>query len=164
MMSQLIVLTFKDTEQAGQAMNALREAQHNGSLRIDDSAVIVKNESGKVEVKNQVDSGIKWGALGGSMLGLLLASVFFPLAGLAIGAIGGGLVGAAMNLGVDPKFVKEVTENLEPGTSALFVIGGDGDSDTISAVLRPFKGHVLQTTLDSEALQALKDALNDKEN
>ena len=80
-MSQLVVLTFDDTEQAGQAFDALKKAQHGGFLKIDDAAVIVKQESGKVEIKNQLDTGVKWGALGGGVIGLMLASVFFPLAG-----------------------------------------------------------------------------------
>ena len=160
-MSQLVVLTFEDTEQAGAAFEALKNVQHSGGLKLDDAAVIVKDESGKVHVKNQLDTGVKWGAIGGGVIGLLLASVFFPLAGLAIGAIGGALVGKAMNLGVDQKFVKDVTETLKPGSSALFVIGS-GDPDRVIASLRQFRGTVYQTTLPTEAVEALQAALKDK--
>ncbi len=158
-MSNLIVLTFDDTEQAGQAFAALKKAQSDGNINIDDSAVIVKDESGKVEIKNQMDKGVKWGAVGGGLLGLLLASVFFPLAGLVIGALGGALVGKSLDLGVDKKFVKEVTESLKPGSSALFVIGSSAHADVVVATLRPFKGTIYQTTLDTDKVEALKDAL-----
>ena len=157
-MSNLIVLTFDDTEQAGQALEALKKAQSGGYVKIDDAAVIVKDESGKVEVKNQMDTGVKWGAVGGGVLGLLLAGLFFPLAGLAVGAIGGALVGKAMDLGVDKKFVQDVTEALKPGNSALFVIGS-GNPAAVRATFEPFKGTVLQTTLDTDGLNTLKDAL-----
>ena len=157
-MASLIVLTFGDTEQAGQAFLALREAQSNGYAKIDDSAVIVKNADGKVEVKNQMDTGVKWGAVGGSALGLMLAGIFFPLAGLALGAVAGGLLGKMANLGIDKQFVKEVTEKLQPGSSALFVIGS-GNPDVIAAALRPFEGTVYQTNVSTEALEALQDAL-----
>lgn len=157
-MASLIVLTFGDTEQAGQAFHALREAQSNGYAKIDDSAVIVKNADGKVEVKNQMDTGVKWGAVGGGALGLMLAGIFFPLAGLALGAVAGGLLGKMANLGVDKQFVKEVTEKLQPGSSALFVIGS-GNPDVIAAALRPFEGTVYQTNVSTEALEALQDAL-----
>ena len=162
-MSNLVVLTFEDTEQAGQAYDALKKIQSGGQLKIDDAAVIVKQESGKVEIKNQLDTGVKRGAIGGSMLGLLLAGLFFPVAGLAIGAIGGALVGKTFDLGIDKKFVQDVTETLKPGTSALFVIGSGGHADRVASALRPFKGTIYQTTLPTEAVEALQDALKKKE-
>jgi uncharacterized membrane protein len=161
-MSNLIVLTFDDTQQASQAFDALKKAHGSGLVDIDDAAVIVKQESGKVEIKNQMDKATKWGAVGGGMLGLLLASVFFPVAGILIGALGGGLIGKSLNMGVDQKFVKEVTGTLKPGSSALFVIGS-GNPDAISAVFRPFKGTIYQTTLSSEDVETLQDALKKKE-
>jgi uncharacterized membrane protein len=161
-MSNLVVLTFEDTEQAGQAFDALKKAQSSGFLQIDDAAVIVKNESGQVEIKNQMDTGVKWGAVGGGLIGLLLASVFFPVAGLVIGALGGALIGKSLGKGVDHKFVKDVTEALKPGSSALFVIGS-GNPDVVAGALRPFKGTIYQTTLSSEAVEALHDALKRRE-
>jgi uncharacterized membrane protein len=162
-MSNLVVLTFEDPYQAGEAFEVLKKAQQSGNLAIDDAAVIVKDESGKVDVKNQLDKGVKMGAVGGSLLGLLLGGLFFPIAGLAIGALGGALVGKTFNMGVDQKFVKDVTETLKPGTSALFVIGSSSNPDAISAALRPFKGTIYQTTLSTEAVEALQDALKKKE-
>jgi len=162
-MSHLIVLTFEDTEQAGQAFEALKKAQSGGHLKIDDAAVIVKQESGKVEVKNQLDKGIKGGAIGGGVLGLLLAGVFFPLAGLAIGAIGGALVGKSLDMGVDQKFVKDVTETLKPGSSALFVIGSSHEPAVVIGALKPFQGTIYQTTLSTEGVEALHEALKKKE-
>ena len=158
-MSNLIVLTFEDTRQAGEVLEALKKAQSQGNLKIDDAAVIVKDETGKVNIKDQMDTGTKKGAIGGGLLGLLLAGVFFPLAGLAIGAVGGGLIGKTLDLGVDKKFVKDVTETLKPGTSALFVIGSHGNQDVVAAVLSPFHGTIYQTTLPTEAVEALYEAL-----
>jgi len=132
-------------------------------LKIDDAAVIVKQESGKVEIKNQMDTGVKWGAVGGGMLGLILASVFFPLAGLAIGALSGALIGKSLDMGVDKKFVKDVTETLKPGSSALFVIGSSDNQAVVVGALRPFQGTIYQTTLDTQAVAALQDALKKKE-
>ena len=157
-MANLIVLTFADTEQAGKAFHTLRKMQGDGQVKIDDSAVIVKDANGKVEVKNQVDTGVKWGAVGGGALGLMLAGIFFPLAGLALGAIAGGLIGKMAHLGVDKQFVKEVTEKLQPGSSALFVIGS-GSPDVVAAGLRPYEGTVYHTNVSTEGLEALEEAL-----
>jgi uncharacterized membrane protein len=161
-MSNLVVLTFNDTEQAGQVFEAVKQAQSNGQVNVEDAAVIVKDESGKVHLKNQLDKAIAIGAVGGGILGLMIASVFFPLAGLAFGAISGGLIGKSLDKGVDQKFVKDVTETLKPGSSALFVIGS-GDSSVVMAILRPFQGTVYQTSLPPELVDGLLSALKNKE-
>ena len=96
----------------------------------------------------------------GGLLGLLIGTIFFPIGGLVMGLAGGALVGRMMNLGVDGKFVKDVENEIKPGTSAIFILG-KGDPTATLAVLRQFNGKVLQTNLDSEAEESLKKALGD---
>lgn len=162
-MSQLIVLTFTDTEQAGQALEALQEARRTGHATLDDAAVVIKDVSGKVEIKNQVDKGVRLGAVGGGLMGLLLGGLFFPVLGTALGIVGGALAGRSLNLGVDQKFVRDVTETLTPGSSALFVIGSSDNPAVVLGALRPFQGVIYQTTLSSDALEQLREALKSKE-
>lgn len=160
-MSNLVVITFDNAEEAGKVRDALRQAQKRGALSLDDSAVVVKDAEGKIHVKNEVDRGVKIGAIGGGLLGLLLAGIFFPFAGLIVGALGGAAVGAMADLGVSKKFVKDVAAELKPNTSALFVIiREDSDPDMVLAALRPYKGKVYQTSLDTEAEENLRDVLS----
>ncbi len=158
-MSNLIVVTFDDPEEAAKVLKSLRSVQKEGYLGLDDSAVVVKDEDGKVHVKNEMDRGVKIGAVGGGFLGLLIGSVFFPIAGLVIGALAGGLVGKSVDLGVDQKFVKEVSEDMQPGTSALFFIVRDAEPDVAVAALRPYKGTVRHTSFPPEAEEELRRIL-----
>ena len=158
-MSYLVVITFDDPDEAGKVRQTLSSIEHTGHLSLNDSAIIVKDDQGKVHLKNEVDRGVKVGAVGGSMLGLLIASVFFPIGGLILGALGGALVGKMANTGVSQKFVKEVSEDLEPGSSAIFfIVRGDDPNPTVAA-LRQYKGKVLQTTLPEEAEDTLRREL-----
>ncbi len=161
-MSNLIVIVFDDAEQAGKVRDTLKSVEHEGRLRLDDSAVVVKDADGKIHVKNQMDRGVKIGAVTGGFLGLLLASVFFPVAGILIGAAAGGLIGKTAGLGVSKSFVKEVSESMTENSSALFVIIRDSDPDLALAALRPYEGKVLQTTLDPEDEETLRRALHNK--
>jgi uncharacterized membrane protein len=161
-MSDLVVITFDNPDEAVKVRETLRSVQHGDYLRLDDSAVVVKDEEGKVHVKNEMDRGVKIGAVGGGLLGLLLAGVFFPIGGLLVGAVAGGLIGKSVDLGVDQKFVKEVSEDLQPGTSAIFFIVRDANPDVAVAALRPYKGTVRHTSFPPEAEQELRRILRKK--
>ncbi len=158
-MSNLIVIVFDNPDEAGKVRKTLQSIQGSGHLRLDDAAVVVKDADGKIHVKNEVDRGVKVGALGGGFLGLLLGSVFFPLAGLLVGTLGGAAVGAAMQTGIPKSFVKEVSESLKNGSSALFIIVRDSNPDVAVAALKPYKGKVLQTTLSPEDEETLRSVL-----
>jgi uncharacterized membrane protein len=161
MASSLIVMAFDTEEEAEKVREALVSGKKQGLLQIDDAAVVVKDASGKVHVKNQVSRGT-WTATGvGGLLGLLIGTVFFPIGGLVMGLAGGALVGRMMNLGVDGKFVKQVEEEIQPGTSALFILAGNADPTGALAILRQFEGRVIQTNLSSEAEESLRRALGD---
>ena len=159
-MSHLLVVTFDKTEEASQVRKTLRSMQRTDYLSLDDSAVVVKDEEGKVHVKNEVDRGVKIGTVGGGLLGLLLAGIFFPIAGLVVGALAGALVGASAKIGIDQKFVKEVGEDLQPGTSAVFFIVRDANPDAAVAALKPYKGTVRHTSFPPEAEEELRHILS----
>jgi len=155
----LVVFTFDDENEASGALNALRNLEKAGRLSINDSAVIRRGEDGKVHVDNKVDSSVKGGAAIGGILGLIIGGLLFPIGGLILGAAGGAAVGKMMETGVDKKFVEDVSNSLQPGSSALFVTSNGGDRAAVVAALQPFKGTVYHTNLSSEAEQTLRSAL-----
>jgi uncharacterized membrane protein len=161
-MSQLLVITFGARETAGQAAERLKSIERSHAASISDMAVVEKDADGKVHVHHGVDKTTAGGAIIGGALGLLLAVVFFPVAGLAIGAIAGGLIGRSLHQNVDKRLVEDVTNDLAENTSALFVIGSASSPAAVVGALEPFKGKVYQTTLDSDVEAQLQAAL-DKE-
>ena len=98
-MSQLIVIKFDDMEQAGKVREALRAQEKQGLIKMEDAEVIVCDADGKIEKKGETDRGVKIGAVGGGMLGLLLGFVFFPIGGLLLGAAAGALIGKSLGTG-----------------------------------------------------------------
>ncbi len=157
-MSQLIVITFDNPDDAEKALKSLRQIEKSGRLHLVDTAVIVKDAEGKTHVKNEVSSGTEKGAVVGGILGPFLMFAF-PIAGIAIGAGAGALVGKLFDTGVDQKFVKDVQAALQPNQSALFLVGDAGDPNAVLAALRNYKGQVYQTTLSTELEEQLRKAL-----
>ena len=156
-MSNLVVLVFDDEQQAYDALATMRRLEHAGAVSLDDTAVISKDATGKIEVKNQVSNATKTGAVVGGVLGLLM-TFMFPVAGLTIGALSGAGIGAVLDKGVDRGFVKEVSQALEPGRSALFLLIGSAQPAVLDA-LKPYSGKVYQSTLPPDLEERLEKAL-----
>jgi uncharacterized membrane protein len=156
-MANLIVVTFPNRDDAEKAREILRSLEASGRAKIEDSAVLVKDEEGEVKVHGQVSRHAAGGAAVGGLLGLLLLG-FFPIAGIALGAAGGAVVGKAFGESVDKKFVEDVKQAMAPNSSALFMIG-KGEPDAISAAFRPLEGTLYHTNLSPEKEEQLRDAL-----
>lgn len=161
-MAYLIVTTYPEMDEAERVREDISSGEHKGYISLDDSAVIVKDMDGKVHVKNQMDRGVKVGATTGGALGLLLGLVFFPVGGLLLGAAAGGLIGKLFDMGIDKKFVKDVSEELTPGSSALFIIIRNAEPSYAMGVLEKYKGKLYQTNLPSEAEEELRKELAKK--
>ncbi len=159
-MSDIVVITFDDPDEAGRVRESISKTEKSGFVSLDDSAVVVKDADGKVHVKNEIDRGVKIGAVGGSFLGLLIGFMLAgPIGSLIIGGLIGGAVGSLAHMGISKSFVKDVTDDLEPGSSALFVIVRDANPDVTVATLRQYEGTIYQTSLPPEAEESLRRAM-----
>ena len=156
-MTELIVVSFDDLSAARAAMADLRRIEKEGLVKFEDTAIVERDQDGQVHVKNELTGATETGAAVGAVIGGMV-TFFFPVVGIAVGGAIGGAIGAMMHTGVEGSFVKEVQEKIGVGKSALFLAVKSGSSAVITA-LRPYSGEVIQTTLDSEAEEALKDAM-----
>ena len=157
-MNQLIVIGFEHLDDSRKAMQRLRELEHEGRIRFEDTAIVERDLDGKAHVRNEVSGTTETAAVLGAVLGGVFSFVF-PIAGIALGAALGAAIGAAMGTGVSPDFVEDVKNTLTPGRSALFLVVREADADAVTAALRDFEGDLIQTTLDTEAEEALRQAL-----
>jgi uncharacterized membrane protein len=142
-----VVIKYNTSDQAAKVRGTIRDLSNQGLVKLDDAAMVSRSEDGKLDIHNELDRGVKWGALIGGGVGLLLAGILFPVAGLVVGAAAGAAIGATTDMGISKDYVKEVGEGLQPGESALFMIVREGNADAVLGALRQHQGVVLQTTL-----------------
>jgi uncharacterized membrane protein len=155
-MSDLVVLAFEDETTAGDMLDKIAGLQKRKIVTLEDAAVVVRKQDGKVKVK-QAQSLVGAGALGGAFWGMLIGLLFFmPWLGLAIGAITGAIGGALTDVGIDDKFIKEVGDTIEPGHSALFLLVAESTPDKLEQELKGYKATVLQTSLSEEDDEKLR--------
>ncbi len=157
-MNQLIVIAFDHFDDARNAMAGLRTLERAGQIRFEDTAIVERDPDGTAHVKNETSGTTETAAAIGAAIGGLVMFVF-PLAGIALGAALGALVGRSLDRGVSDEFVDEVKRTLRPGRSALFLVVKSSNADAVMAALRQFRGDVIQTTLESEAEEALRESL-----
>ena len=162
-MSELIVFAFEDETSAFDMRDALARLQKQQLITLEDAAVVVRKQDGKVKVKQAV-SLVGAGAMGGAFWGMLIGLLFWaPWLGLAIGAVSGALGGALQDYGVDDGFIKEVGNTIELGHSALFLLVRDVTPDKVLDEVKQFEPKVLRTSLSVEDEAKLKAAFGAEE-
>ncbi|HEY6736707.1 MAG TPA: DUF1269 domain-containing protein [Candidatus Saccharimonadia bacterium] len=157
-MSNLIVMTFADEAGAQRLMDELGKLQKEELIKLDDAATVIRNKNEKVHVK-QARSLVGEGTLGGAFWGMLIGLLFFvPLAGLATGAIMGGILGKLSDYGINDQFIKEIGQKLTPGSSAVFLLVRDAQAEKVVEALKPYRGEIIHTSLSPSEETALKEA------
>ena len=166
-MSDLIAVGFPGEDTADQVLNKLQALQKEHLIDLEDACVVVRDQSGKVRLKQAVPlvgAGAASGGLSGAMWGTLIGLLFLnPLAGLltgaAVGAGAGALSGSLVDYGIDDEFIRSLGATIEPGSSALFVLVRSATPDRVLPELSQFKGTVLHTSLSHEQEARLRQAL-----
>src|SRR3954468_1177408 len=146
-MSNLVVLAFDNEDGARKTLQEVENLQKQNLIHVEDAATAVRHAGGKVKVK-QAKNLAGAGALGGAFWGMLFGLLFFvPFLGLAVGAATGALFGKAADFGINDDFIREVSEAVQPGNSALFLLVRDAQVDKVTDALNPYGGKVIHTPL-----------------
>jgi uncharacterized membrane protein len=121
---QLIVAAFKDEKTAKEALKVLKQAQKEKLIKIDNAAVLHKDQKGKLHISETADMGGKKGATLGGVAGAAVGLIAGPalLVPAAVGALVGGLAAKLRDSGFSDARLKALGENLKPGTSAIVAV------------------------------------------
>jgi uncharacterized membrane protein len=156
---EMVVLGFKDTTTADEAVKELEQMQREALISIADWARVIRREDGKVDIRQSTNTTAQ-GALGGTFWGMLFGLIFLvPIAGAVIGAAMGAVMGALTDAGLDDKMVKGLGNQIAPGTSALFVYVIQATGDKVTERMQRFQPEVLRSSLSHDAEEKLKQAL-----
>jgi len=158
-MASLTVWKFQTPLGADQALGKLQDLQAQHLIVVQDAAV-VSWENGKSKPKTrQLSDTTKRGALGGGFWGLLFGLIFFvPILGLAIGAASGALFGSLTDVGINDAFIKDVRDQVTPGTSALFLLSSNAVMDRVTEEFAGQQAQLISTNLSNEQEAKLREA------
>ena len=149
-MSDLIVVAYPDQFRAAEVRATLHRLQTEYLLDLEDACVVTKDGAGKVKLHQAVNLTAE-GALSGGFWGMLIGMLFFnPLLGGLIGASAGALGGVASDFGINDDFIRELGGQLQPNSSAIFILARKVTPDKVLAELSKFGGTILQTSLTKD--------------
>ena len=158
-MSELIVVAYPDEYRAAEVLATVRRLQAEYLIDLEDAIVVTKNEAGKVTLHQSHDL-TTGGAIGGAIWGTIIGLFFMvPFVGTVVGAGIGALTGSLSDYGIDDTFAKEVSAQMTPGSSAIFVLERHMTADKVIPALSPFGGSVLRTSLPNDLEATLRQAL-----
>jgi uncharacterized membrane protein len=157
-MSTFTVWKFADALGAERAEATLQRLQKEELIKIHDAAVVSWPEGAKKPKTRQLHNLAAAGALGGSFWGLLFGLIFLmPLLGMAIGAATGALSGSMADVGINDDFIKQVRDQITPGTSALFLMTSDAVQDKVVGAFEGTHAELLHTNLSSDQEAKLRE-------
>jgi len=158
-LSEIVVLGFDDMTTADEAADELQRMQSEGLISLSDWARVIRKPDGKIDVRQAVGTA-GTGAAGGALWGMLFGLLFLiPVAGLVIGAATGALMGALSDYGIDDKFIKGLSNQIKPGSSALFLQVERSTTDKVTERQQKYQPTLLRTSLSEEAEAKLKAAV-----
>ena len=163
MAATLTVWKFDDPGGATRAVETLENLQKQELIAIRDAAVVSWPSDKKRPKTKQLNNLTGAAALSGSFWGLLFGLLFFvPLFGMAVGAAIGALGGSLADVGIDDEFIASVRSEVQPGTSALFVMTSDAVRDKVRDAFADEKPKLLHTNLTNDEEARLREYFEDE--
>ena len=159
-MNELVVVAFDDELKADEALVAVRRRQMRGEVDIRDTAIVLKTRRGRLEVRQTTEISTSHRKQPDGWWGLLIAVMLGgPMGRDRYGAGFSRLYGRLSELGIDDDFVTQVSELIEPGQSALFVLIDRENGDSATAILRSLGGQVFSTPLPEGSVRRIVETM-----
>jgi uncharacterized membrane protein len=157
----IVVAGFDDELSSEKVLEDIKAAGKDGRIKLYDAALIIKDVSGKLSIKETNDAGaIKGAAVGGAagaLVGLILGPLALPLlGGAAIGAIAAKLSDA----GLPDDWLKRMGETIQAGSAVIVAEVDPESSAAMDLLLKEAKANVVSRGISEDSIVNIATALN----
>ena len=162
--TEMFVVSFAGESEADEVLEALRRLNDQRLLALGDAAVVRRRSDGDIDIEETADMDTKEGAIAGAAAGGLLGLLTGKglIGGALLGAGGGALAAKGLDLGLDDDLLNEISEKLEPGSSAIVATVEFINTEASMEALDRFEGGtILHATLSPEIVEQLSAAVED---
>ncbi len=154
---EVVLAVFEDEATAKKAYNDLQKAEKDKKFDLENIVLISKGADGKINLKEaaeKITGEVGIGALVGGALGLLAGPVGFITLGAA-GAALGGISAKLDDVGFDDERLRNLGEELEPGSSAILAVLESVYSEKLTQELKKHGARVAVEDLPKDLKQIL---------
>jgi uncharacterized membrane protein len=143
----LFGISFDNALRAQEFLLALTRLATQRDLVLRDAVVVVKDDEGKVRVRESIDPQPGTSAMSGAvwtgLLGLLLGGPIGWLAGLGLGAGAGALMAKFVDLGIPDEWVDWFKDAVRPDTATVVALASGIKLDALYQEAARFPGATL---------------------
>jgi len=158
---ELIIAAFNEEDRAEAVLEALKQLQKEGIINLINVAIMVKNEDGKVKLRETQDVDSKRGAVFGAIAGGLIGLIGGPagvVVGAAAGAATGGVAAHKIDMGFPNDTLKELQGTLTPGSSAILALIQHEWVDRVMEELEKFDAALFRQAVKAEIAAQLGES------
>ena len=160
----LAVFVLDDGKKSRRLLGRLQEIDEvDPNVKIVDAAIADRTRLGRVKVHQTIDRGGAKGAARGGALGVIVGTILLGPAGAVVGGAAFGVLNGLRNrfhdIGIDDKFMRKVSKEVDKGKSALFVQyegNWQGSIGMIQQAITAEKALLIESTLPAATATALK--------
>jgi uncharacterized membrane protein len=168
-MESVLAVNFAQDPNAYEALTTLKTLDDQGQVSLKGAAVVLRDESGKIDIKDEVgDTGYEGTATGG-IIGLIIGILGGPF-GVLLGGATGLLIGSLFDLDdadETESVLGELSRSVRVGHDALVAEVEEQSPEVIDSAMERLGGTVVRRSLDDveaeiaaaeDAQRAAKDA------
>ncbi len=160
----LAVFVLDKGKQSRRLLKRIQEIDDvDPNVKIVDAAIADRARFGRVKVHQTKDLGGAKGAVRGAGLGVIVGAIVLGPAGAVVGGAAAGVLNGLRNrihdIGIDDKFMRQVTKELTKGKSALFILYEGNWAASIGMIEQAVaaeKALLIQSTMNAKTEAALK--------
>lgn len=154
----LVAIAFDKPNRATEVLVNVMHLQQEGAVRLGDAVVLAKDDDGRARIIETIDVTPSKGAMMGTWVGLLAGLFVGPLA-IVGGAAAGALYGKLVDKGLADDWVKQMSDWLESGRSALLLLVTVENKNQLLTELGRYGGELVSTDMPEPLRQQLEEAL-----
>ncbi len=133
----IVMISVPSREAGLTAMDRVDSAVDDGTITVEDAALVYKTDKGKVKIQQTGDATAGKGAWKGGALGLLVGLFSAPLVpAVAVGAGLGAIIGGARDRGISDKLMKQAGLAIQNAGAVVFVLADECSTATIMSMVQ----------------------------